>query len=117
MAEARAVHRYLRSSPYKVRRVVDLIRGKPLVEAERILRFSPYRAARPVLKVLRSAAANAINVKGMAGERLYVARAYVDEGPTLKRWRPRALGRAYRIRKRTSHVTIVVGEMAAEGRK
>ncbi len=115
MAEARAVHRYLRASPYKVRRVVNLIRGKPLVEAERILRFSPHRAARPVLKVLESAAANAVTTKGLVRERLYVARAYVDEGPTLKRWRPRALGRAYRIRKRTSHVTVVLGEMMVEG--
>ena len=106
----RAVARYVRVSPYKARRIADQIRGKDLEEARYITRFSPLRAARLVGKVLESAVANAENNKGLRAEDLVVVNCYVDEGPTLKRWRPRALGRATRIRKRTSHITVILGE-------
>ena len=100
--------------------MVDLIRGRHVEEARRILRFSPLGASRPVAKVLDSAVANAEQSPGVVGENLVVHRAFVDEGPTLKRYRPRAYGRATRIRKRTSHVTLVVrsleeGAGGAEG--
>ncbi len=108
--EARAVARYVRISPYKARLVVDLIRGKPVDEALNILRFTPKKAARLVRKVLESAIANAEHNYQMDPDRLYVKRAYVDEGPRLKRLWPRAFGRASRILKRTSHITIVVEE-------
>lgn len=108
--EARAVARYIRVSPRKARQVVDLIRGKSLGEALDILRFLPNKAARPVTKVVESAAANAENNFSMNRRALYVARIYVDEGPTLKRIRPRARGMANRIRKRTSHITVVLAE-------
>ncbi|HHI96453.1 MAG TPA: 50S ribosomal protein L22 [Thermodesulfatator atlanticus] len=108
--EARAVARYVRISPYKARLVVDLIRGKPVDEALNILRFTPKKAARLVRKVLESAIANAEHNYQMDPDRLYVKRAYVDEGPRLKRIWPRAFGRASRILKRTSHITIVVEE-------
>jgi large subunit ribosomal protein L22 len=105
---ARAVARFVRSSPMKTRRVVDLVRGLPVSEALAILRFSPQSAAEPVAKVVASAAANAENNLDLDPDTLVVAVAMVDEGPTLKRIRPRAQGRAYRIRKRTSHITIEV---------
>jgi large subunit ribosomal protein L22 len=108
--EAKAVARYIRLSPRKVRLVVDLIRGKDVEEARAILRFLPKRAALPVLKVLNSAAANAVNNQNLLEDRLFVRRAFVDEGPSLKRVMPRARGRADVIKKRTSHITIVVGE-------
>ncbi|NLA58631.1 MAG: 50S ribosomal protein L22 [Firmicutes bacterium] len=108
--EARAVARYVRISPRKARQVVDLIRGKDVGEALTILRHTPKAASVIVEKTLRSAVANAENNHDMDGENLYVARAYVDEGPTLMRIRPRARGMAYRIRKRTSHITVVVAE-------
>ncbi len=108
--EARAVARYVRISPYKARLVVDLIRGKPVDEALNILRFTPKKAARLVQKVLESAIANAEHNYQLDPDRLYVKRAYVDEGPRLKRIWPRAFGRASRILKRTSHITIVVEE-------
>jgi large subunit ribosomal protein L22 len=116
--EARARARFVRVSPRKARRVADLIRGKPAGEARRILSFSGLGAARPVEKVLNSAIANAEQNPGVISDNLVVARAYVDEGPTLHRWRPRALGRATRIRKRTSHITVVVetvGEVSGVG--
>jgi large subunit ribosomal protein L22 len=116
--EARARARFVRVSPRKARRVTDLIRGKPVGEARRILSFSGLGAARPVQKVLNSAIANAEQNPGVISDNLVVARAYVDEGPTLHRWRPRALGRATRIRKRTSHITVVVetvGEVTGVG--
>jgi large subunit ribosomal protein L22 len=116
--EARARARFVRVSPRKARRVTDLIRGKPAGEARRILSFSGLGAARPVQKVLNSAIANAEQNPGVISDNLVVARAYVDEGPTLHRWRPRALGRATRIRKRTSHITVVVetvGEVSGVG--
>ena len=111
--EARAVARHVRVTPQKARRVVDLIRGKNAVEAVSVLRFAPQGAAEPVRKVLESAIANARVKADKTAERfvereLVVAWATVDEGPTMKRFRPRAQGRAGRINKRTSHITVVV---------
>jgi large subunit ribosomal protein L22 len=106
--EARAQARYIRVTPRKARRVVDLIRGLPAAEAQAVLRFAPQRASEPVGKVLASAIANAEHNNKLDPETLVVSRAYVDEGPTLKRFRPRAQGRAYRVNKRTSHITVVV---------
>ena len=114
---ARAVARFVRSSPMKTRRVVDLVRGLPVDEALAILRFSPHAAAEPVAKVVASAAANAENNLDLDPDTLRVAVAMVDEGPTLKRIRPRAQGRAYRIRKRTSHITIEVESVPARTQK
>ncbi|MGQ0842744.1 MAG: 50S ribosomal protein L22 [Sporichthyaceae bacterium] len=105
-AVARA--RYLRIAPMKTRRVVDMIRGLPAAEAQAILAFAPQAAAEPVGKVLASAVANAQNNFSLDPRTLYISEAFVDEGPTMNRFRPRAQGRAYRIRKRTSHVTVVV---------
>jgi large subunit ribosomal protein L22 len=105
-AQARA--RYVRMTPRKVRRVVDLIRGLPAEQAQAVLRFAPQAASEPVGKVLDSAIANAENNAQLPVESLVVSEAYVDEGPTLKRFQPRAQGRAYRINKRTSHITVVV---------
>jgi large subunit ribosomal protein L22 len=107
--ETEATARYIRMSPTKVREVVDLIRRKDVQEARRILTFSTRAAGRPVLKVLESAIANAENNFSLDPDELFVRRAFVDEGPILKRWRPRARGRATRIRKRTSHITVYVG--------
>jgi large subunit ribosomal protein L22 len=101
--------RYIRMSPTKVRQVVDLIRGRHVDDARRVLKFTSRAAAAPVGKVLESAIANAEHNRGFPADELVVARAWVDEGPTLKRFRPRALGRATRIRKRTCHIAIVVG--------
>ncbi len=112
-AGARAVARHVRISPRKARRVVDLIRGLPAGEAVAVLRFAPQSASEPVGKVLASAMANAEHNERLDTETLWVREAYVDEGPTLKRFRPRAQGRAYRIRKRTSHITVVVEARAA----
>ncbi|MCU1663489.1 MAG: ribosomal protein [Pseudonocardia sp.] len=110
---ARAVARFVHMSPTKVRRVVALIKGRPLQEALDILRFSPQAAAEPLFKVVASAAANAENNLDLDRDTLVVAAAYADEGPTLKRIRPRAQGRAYRIRKRTSHITVEVESQPA----
>jgi large subunit ribosomal protein L22 len=109
----RATARYVRVSPTKMRRVVDLIRGLPAVEAQAIVKFDAHAASEPVGKVLDSAIANAEHLAHVRSQRLdpdelFITEAFVDEGPTLKRFRPRAQGRAYRIRKRTSHITIVV---------
>jgi large subunit ribosomal protein L22 len=121
--EAKAQARYVRVTPQKARRVVDLIRGKQALEAVAVLEFAPQAVSETVRKVVQSAIANA-RVKAQAAsepfdERLYVVeRAYVDEGPTLKRFRPRAQGRAYRINKRTSHITVVVAPRGeAPGRR
>jgi large subunit ribosomal protein L22 len=92
----------------KARRVVDLIRGLPADDAAAVLRFAPQAASEPVGKVLASAISNAEHNHHLDPGTLWVSEAYVDEGPTLKRFRPRAQGRAYRIRKRTSHITVVV---------
>ena len=106
--EARAQARYARVTPRKARRVVDLIRGMQAAEAQAVLRFAPQAASEPVYKVLSSAIANAEHNNKLDADTLWVSRAWVDEGPTLKRFRPRAQGRAYRINKRTSHITVVV---------
>ena len=119
--EARAQARNVRVSPTKARRVVDLIRGMGVEDALVTLQFAPQGASEPVGKVLASAVANAVNNHQMQADDLVVAAAYVDEGPTLKRIRPRAQGRAYRIRKRTSHITVIVSDdidiPATAGRK
>jgi large subunit ribosomal protein L22 len=114
MAYARA--RFVRDSPMKVRRVIELIKGRNAQEALAILRFAPQAASEPVAKVLASAMANAENNLDLDPETLWVKNAYADEGPTLKRIRPRAQGRAYRIRKRTSHITVEV-ESRPEAKK
>ena len=105
---ARAIARHVRISPMKARRVVNLVRGLPAKEALTVLKFAPQAASEPVYKVLASAVANAENNERLDPDSLLVAEAYVDEGPTLKRFRPRAQGRAYRIRKRSCHITIAV---------
>ena len=114
MAGSRATMKYVRTSPRKMRRAVDLIRGQHVEEARRILRFSGLGASHDMEKLLNSAIANAEAKPGVIAENLVVARAWVDEGPTLKRFRPRAYGRATRVRKRTSHVTLVVETMGDE---
>lgn len=106
--------RYIRQSPYKVRRVLDLVRGLPVEEAEHLLRLTQRGAAGPIVKVLKSAVANAEHNHALDAEDLIIAEAYANEGPTLKRFRPRARGRATRIDKRTSHITIVVSDMDEE---
>lgn len=110
MREARAVARFVRVPPRKARAVVDLVRGRPVQEALRMLRFIPRRAARVVEKVVRSAAANAVHNHEMDGDRLYIHRAYVDEGPRLKRVRPEMRGQVFRVLKRMSHVTVILRE-------
>jgi len=103
-----ACARYARVTPMKARRVVDLVRGLPVDEALALLQFAPQAAAETVYKVLESAVANAETTEDLDRNNLVVSRALVDEGPTMKRWRPRAQGRATRINKRTSHITLVV---------
>ena len=100
--------RFVRISPTKARRVIDLVRGKSVTEALDILRWAPQAASEPVAKVIASAAANAQNNEGLDPSTLVVATVYADGGPTAKRIRPRAQGRAFRIRKRTSHITVIV---------
>jgi large subunit ribosomal protein L22 len=112
MPETRASLRYLRTSPSKVREVLGLIRGREIDDARERLRFCERGPAGDVLKLLDSAVANAESNDNLPEDELFVARAYADEGPTLKRWRPRARGRGTRIRKRTSHVTIVVSRFS-----
>ena len=111
---ATAVARFVRVSPTKARRVIDLVRGKSVTEAHDILRWAPQAASEPVAKVIASAAANAQNNDGLDPATLVVATVYADEGPTAKRIRPRAQGRAYRIRKRTSHITVIVESRPAK---
>ena len=110
----RAVLRYSRMSAYKAREVIDLIRNRPVHEAADLLRFVERDAAIAVEKLLNSAVANAVNNDGLDAEELYVSACFVDEGPTAKRWRPRARGRATRIRKRSCHITIVVSRLPEE---
>src|SRR5579875_1208348 len=116
-AFARASH--VRVAPMKARRVIDLIRDMPAQQALAVLKFAPQAASEQVAKVLASAIANAEHNFSLDPETLIVSRAYVDEGPTLKRFQPRAQGRAYRIRKRTSHITIEVESVqnTTKGRK
>ena len=105
---AYACARYVRITPMKARRVVDMVRGRRVDEALSLLQFAPQAASETVYKVLESAIANAETTEGLAVADLVVSVAMVDEGPTMKRWRPRAQGRATRINKRTSHITLVV---------
>jgi large subunit ribosomal protein L22 len=112
--EAKATVRYVRITPQKARRAVELIRGRQVDEARRILRFSPLGAAKTIEKALNSAVANAEQKPGVAPQNLVVERAWVDEGPTLKRFRPRAYGRATTVFKRTSHITLVVRSLGEE---
>jgi large subunit ribosomal protein L22 len=106
--EARAVSKYIRMSPSKVRRVLRQIQGKNYKDALILLEFMPYASCEPILKVLRSAAANAQNNMNLDENSLFVKSAFADQGPVMKRFRPRAQGRAYRILKATSHITIVM---------
>jgi large subunit ribosomal protein L22 len=110
---------FVRVTPMKARRVIELIRDMPAQEALSVLKFAPQAASEPVRKVLQSAIANAEHNFQLDPESLVVSHAYVDEGPTLKRFRPRAQGRAYRIRKRTSHITIEVEsvDVPTQGRR
>ena len=110
----RAVLRHTRISPNKARQVLDLIRGQDVDRAAEILALGDREAATIIGKVLASAVANAVHNDGLNGEELYVSACFADEGSTLKRWRPRARGRATRIRKRTSHITIIVSRMPEE---
>jgi large subunit ribosomal protein L22 len=112
--EAKATVKYVRISPQKARRAVDLVRGRQVEEARRILRFSPLGASKTIEKALNSAVANAEQQPGVVAQNLVVDRAWVDEGPTLKRWRPRAYGRATKIFKRTSHITLVVRSLGED---
>lgn len=106
--QAKAQARYVRVTPQKARRVLNLIRGLPAGEASMVLRFSPQNVSDQINKVLASAVSNAANNQGVDPRRLVVSEAFVDEGPTMKRFRPRAQGRGYRIDKRTCHITVVV---------
>ena len=108
----RAIAKHVRISPYKVRVVLDIIRGKSYTQAVAILENTPKSASDPIRKVLMSAAANAENNLGMNKENLFVAACFADQGPTLKRVMPRAQGRAFRILKRTSHITVVLDAKA-----
>lgn len=106
--QVKAVAKYIRMSPRKVRRVLDQIRGQSYRDALILLEFMPYSACDPILKVLRSAVANAEHNEGLEPAGLVISEAYADQGPTLKRFRPRAQGRAFQIRKPTCHITIAV---------
>ncbi len=112
--EAMATARFIRMSPSKARQVVDLIRGRHVDEARQMLAFTQRGATLPVRKVLESAIANAEHNRSLAADELFIARAWVDEGPTLRRFRPRAMGRATRINKRTCHISVVVGRPEEE---
>ena len=106
--EIRAISKYVRMSPSKIRRVLRQIQGKTYSEALLLLEFMPYASCAPIIKVLRSATANARNNFGLDETKLVIKSAFADQGPTMKRFRPRAQGRAYRILKATSHITIVM---------
>ncbi len=114
---AYASAKFVRITPMKARRVVDMVRGLPVEDALSILQFAPQAASETVYKVLESAIANAETTEGLATDDLVVSVAMVDEGPTMKRWRPRAQGRATRINKRTSHITLVVQPAGVVGAK
>lgn len=109
--EAKAIARYVRLSHLKGQRIANLVKGKPVKQAEAILSLLPHKASRIIKDVLKSAVANAQNNHNMNPDRLVVKNVLVDQGPMLKRIRPRAMGRAYRIRKRTSHITVIVEEV------
>lgn len=108
--EARAIAKFVRIAPRKAQQVVDIVRGKQVDEALAILKFTPKAAAPIVYKLIQSAVANAENNNNMDREKLFVAEIYANQGPTMKRFRPRAMGRATTIRKRTSHIGVVVKE-------
>ena len=108
--EAKAIARHIRIAPRKIRIVIDLIRGKSIGDAYAILKYTPKIGSEILLKVLESAVANAEHNCDMNSDKLYVAAAYVDQGPTLKRIHPRSRGQAFKILKRSSHVTVVVQE-------
>lgn len=108
--EAKAMAKHIRVSPRKARQVIDLIRGKDVGEAFAILRFTAHKATLPISKILKSAVANAEHNYELNSDALYVKEAFVDEGPTFKRVMPRAQGRADMIKKRSSHITVVVSE-------
>lgn len=108
--EAKAVAKYIRISPRKVRQVVDLIRGKKVSDALAILKFAPQKASEAISKVVKSAVANAEHNNEANADSLFVSQIFVDQGPSLKRTMPRAMGRADMIRKRTSHITVVVSD-------
>ena len=110
-----AIARHVRMSPTKVRRVVDLVRGMDVNEALAVLRFAPQAASEPVYKVVASAAANAENAESLRADDLFISQAFVDEGVTLRRIRPRAKGSASRIMKRASHITVVVEPKGTKG--
>jgi len=112
-----AVARYQRITPMKARRVIDMVRGLPVEDALALLQFAPQAASETIFKVLESAIANAETTEGLNAADLVVSVARVDEGPTMKRWRPRAQGRATRINKRTSHITLVVQPAVATEKK
>ncbi len=114
---ARAQARFVRVTPQKARRVIDLIRGLPASDAQALLRFAPQSASEPIGKVLDSAIANATNNYNLDSRTLVVSEAFVDEGPTMKRFRPRAQGRASQILKRTSHITVVVESVDTDNKK
>jgi len=114
---ATAIARFVRVSPRKARRVIDLVRGRSVADALDILRWAPQTASEPVAKVIASAAANAQNNNGLDPATLVVATVYADEGPTAKRIRPRAQGRAFRIRRRTSHITVVLESRPAKDQR
>ena len=108
-----ATARFVRISPFKVRVVLDIIKGKPVTEAIAILKNTPKAASEPLLKLVNSAAANGVNNQNLDLNSLYIAECYADEGPTLKRIQPVSKGRAYRINKRTSHITVVLDTVKA----
>jgi len=108
--ETRAAAKFIRISPQKIRLVMDQVRGKKVEEALNLLMFSPQKGARILRKLIDSAVANAHENAGLDVDTLYIKRIYADQGPSLKRWRARALGRATRIKKRTSHLTVVLDE-------
>lgn len=108
--EARAIAKYIRMSPIKVGAVLNLIKGKSVKEASAILQYTPREAAVVINKVLKSAVANAENNFALDTDKLYVSEAYVGQGPTLKRFRPMDHGKAFKILKKTSHITVVVKE-------
>ncbi|MDD2211936.1 MAG: 50S ribosomal protein L22 [Clostridia bacterium] len=112
--EAKAVAKYIRISPRKARQVIDLIRGKDVGEAFTLLKFTAHKGTESITKVLKSAVANAEHNYALDSDALYVREAYVDEGPTLKRVRPRARGSADVIKKRSSHITVVVSEKGGD---
>ena len=115
--EVKAKISYLRIAPRKVRLVVDLIRGKNVERAEDILNFTTKKASLPIIKLLKQALANAKNNFQLDPANLYISKIFVDEGPKFKRWRARARGQAYEIQKKTSHITIILGELKKTAKK